>query len=240
MENEDHGPDPVEGEGTKNSATPTSGETFQPPSDGSWVPRERLNTVLEKLALLDKRLDKREEKEKPSREKLLQGVEEGEITQAQADAISEADIIDRVTKNVTSSVDASSKMETQRKMSQDYEAAIPELLDHNSDAYKKGASEYSHLVDVMGQPEDWGTVVVALRSAFGPLDALKTKIKPQLQQNSHEETGGAGGEKSKGTGRQAKLSDRQKDHYTAAIRAGAYTGWDAVFDELGIEKSKKK
>lgn len=230
-------PEPDEGKGTGTLPTSPSEKLFQPPSDGSWVPRSRLNSVLEKQTLLEEQVKDLKKEQEPSRAKLLQGVEQGEISQADADTIWERSITNRVIEKVTGTVDASQKVKDQQRLFQDYETAIPALSDPGSDEYKKASTEYNYLVDSVGQPEGWGTIIMSVRSAFGPIEALKTKIAATVVHETHQETGGSGGApEKKDSGHQSKLTDRQKDYYTSAIRAGAYSNWDAVYDELGIKK----
>lgn len=230
-------PEPNEGEGTGTLPTSPSEKIFQPPNDGSWVPRARLNSVLEKQSLLEEQVKGLKKEQEPSREKLLQGVEQGEISQAAADAIWERSITDRVIEKVTGTVDASQKVKDQQRLFQDYESAIPALSDPSSTEYKKASTEYNYLVDTAGQPEGWGTIIMSVRSAFGPIEALKTKLAATVVHETHQEIGGAGGgPKQKGSSRQSQLTDRQKDYYTNAMKAGAYSNWDEVYDELGIKK----
>ena len=206
-----------------------------PTNDGNWIPRERLNRVIDKVNDLQTQLDTALQAPKEpdvSREELLDKVNLGEMTQAQADGIWEGQITGRVTQNLQNQLVNTISENRANDTIQAYQEAIPELLEDGSPLNIKLFSTYESFRG-FGLPNDAGTMLSAIHATVGPLETARTHKKGKAKVEAHQE-GGSGGE-GKVEGRQSKLTDRQRNYYNGAIRAGAYKDWDEVFDLLGID-----
>lgn len=211
---------------------------FTPPADGSWIPRDRLNTEIDKRRAVENELQKaREASQKPqlTRAQLEVGVESGEITEAERDAYLEEQIEARVTDRITSQL--ASKETEQRVQAQldDYATAVPDIAKEGSDLQSRIAAEYRDLVSYGYDNDDPKTALAAVKAVLGPLSALKaTKAKPK-EPDLHEDFGGGGDGGGGDTGKEVKWNDldgRQKAFYAKAIDRGAYPDRKAVLKEL--------
>ena len=209
---------------------------FVPPTDGSWVPRERLNSMSDENRSLRAQLEdqvKKQNARKPvPRDELLAKVEAGDMSQAEADNIwqgqiesSVADQVEIVVKDTA----AATKMQTELDQ---YEKTVPELSDESSELYAKVAKEYRYLTQTLGMPDVTSTTLAAVRSVVGPADSLKKVTIKKNAGDGHFETGGGNDGKKPGGADKIVLTDRQKDHYRKCIDNGLYPNWDAVYKEL--------
>lgn len=236
----------TDNENQEGSGSPHQGsdQDFQPPRDGSWIPRERLNTVLAKLDGATQRITevekKLEEANKPpehTREELLAKVESGDVSQAAYDEHFARESENRVTRQIGEDLDARQKTVAITAEITAYEEAVPALKDTSSETYQRVAQEYHYQVNTLGQPPGAGTTAMAARSVLGPLSSLRAKI-PEANPQTHGETGGGAGESMVQSGGEKTsmawndLSKRQKEHYETAIRSGAYSDRAAVLEEL--------
>ena len=207
--------------------------TFVPPTDGSYIPRERLNVVLDDNKDLKTRIRELESaKTAPkvySSEELENAVLDGNMSREQVDAIKERQIEDRVTAKLTTALDDRSRVDKQNTQLRDYETALPDLAHEGSDLYNSVVAEYRYLVHELGQDDNDGTMVAAVRSVAGPLSAIKAASKLKKKVEPHQETGGGSGKEET---RRDQLSPRQKDYYEQRIKDGLYKDWDAVHEEL--------
>ncbi len=220
-------------ESTKTADHTGEPQPFVPPTDGSYIPRERLNAVLDDNKTLKTRIGELETaKNAPkvwTKSELDNAVLDGDMAQEQADAIVERQIEDRVTAKLTNTFAQSSKAERQAAEIASYEEALPDLAQQGSDLYNRVMAEYKYLVEELGQDDNNGTIAAAVRSVAGPLSAINATGKLKQVVESHQETGGGAGKKET---RRDKLTPRQRDHYDKMIRGGAYKDWDAVHEEL--------
>ena len=215
------------------------------PNDGSFVPRERLNDVLEDNRLLRGDNDQlrgqvstQQTPPTPEREytrsELGQKVEDGAMSQEEAGRILDTQADRRTKQTVTAAVREAVSETTgnQRLQAQvdSYTAAIPEVAQTGSEARKKVEKEYQYLTG-LGHPQSVATEVAALRAAFGPADLIRSG-KPA--QETHQETGGSDESDDGGSsdGPPKGLSRDAKKHYGDQIDRGMYADWAAVSKEL--------
>ncbi len=224
-----------------------SAEKFNPPSDGSWIPRGRFDAVLNKVTQLTEQMQKIEAAKAPAvstRSDLLKSVDEGEMSQEEADAIWEKNIEDRVTKTVVQATESRNVETDLATKLKEYETAIPALLDESSDTYLKASKEYGYLTNTLKQVPGPGTMLSALRTTLGPVEKLKSTLKLNRVEETHQETGGGSGSPAGSDSdntRWGSLTSRQRKYYDHAIEVGAYpNGREEVLEMHGKGKKKKK
>ena len=169
-----------------------------------------------------------------SRTELRALVDDGRITQDEADNITEKQLRETITKDVTETV-MTRAAETRRvdKINSEYgvyTVALPNVLVPGSEERNKVEKEFQGLVE-LGQPNSKVTEVLAMRSVFGPVEAL---TKPKDTRETHEETLG-GSPPDPGTrtdGIPKGLSQREREYYSDQINKGLYPDWKAVTAEL--------
>ncbi len=232
-------PDPdVPGDSTENNSPPSENNAeFKPPSDGSWVPRERLNKLSAKIDDLSKQLSKQvEEKNTPkpvSRKDLLEKVDAGEMSQVEADEISEKQLEYRVADQVETVIKNTAVATKLQEELSAYENSVPELSDESSELYANVKREYQYLVQTLGMPDTTNTTLAAVRSIVGPANALKKiGIRKQTGDGHQENSGNGTSGSSNSGGKTPQMTTRQKEYYSNGIRNGAYENWDAVYKEL--------
>lgn len=225
---------------------PGDGKTeFVPPKDGSWVPRERLNDVVDKLDRLQTQVDeektKRESAEaqakEVSRETLLESVDAGEMTQAEADNLWEEQIATNVTKRIAGDIKTATTEKNHRDGVKAYEDAVPALCDKNSEVFERVTKEYDHMADELGFARDNATMCAALRAVLGPVKSLKNSVPESSLETYQETAGGGGGSRPQGDV-PAGLTAREKTHYENAIRTGGYKDWNDVAETLKFSRAR--
>lgn len=214
------------------------------PGEGSGIPRERLNEVLAENRTLRSDLDRLQGQvqalQKPSepqreltRSELEQAVEDGRMTQVDAGRILEAQLEKRTQSTVESTVRKTIASATRDQRLQDqinkYTAAIPEIVQAGSEARNKIQKEFQYLTS-LGHPNSLETEVAALRSAYGPVDLIRSGKKVK---ETHAETGG-GDEPSSGGDKDGWPKDmpaKQRHYYRTQIDKGVYPDMAAAKKE---------
>lgn len=214
-----------------------------------WIPKVRFDEVLRRQDKLQEELQAEREQRirleervkaggetKPktyTRAELLAAVENGQITQAQADEAWEAQITAKVTESVTRDwMQHETARERAQRVSSEisrYKAAVPDVTDPASDTRRKVAEEFQYLVSI-GQPRTVETELAALRSVLGPVDRLEKRDVTREKRPTHQEGNGGGGRPPRDGGNPngppANLPPRYKAHYERMIEKGMYSGWD--------------
>ncbi|HSR54117.1 MAG TPA: hypothetical protein VLV83_25085, partial [Acidobacteriota bacterium] len=108
---------------------------------------------------------------------LRQAVEEGRLSEDQAEEIkfkqAEARVRESVTKEVRQELTTN---EMKAKIGGEiarYNASVPDINDRTSQAFAKLQGEYRYLVSLGHDPNDAKTELLAARAAFGPVEALE-------------------------------------------------------------------
>lgn len=225
---------------------------FVPPEDGSWVPKERLDEATGKLkdqlstqtGLLTEarekaaRLEGQLATEKPeptyTRPQLLALVEEGKLSQGEADVAWEQQLETRIEKKFDKKLDQyTTAAQTQSQITAQvatYKELMPDLMRDSEDRSKVQA-EYQYLMGI-GQPPTVATELAAIRSVFGDIETLKKTKQSLKQAETYQETGGGGRPDDAKKGVLKTLSQRETDYYEAGIKKGMYKDWAAVEEEL--------
>jgi hypothetical protein len=189
---------------------------------------------------LREQLAKTTEKKPPTRAELLELVEARELTQEQADALWEKQIIDKATRaaatETTRTVSAEERARRVESELSGYKELVPDVWIDGSPERAKVAKEFEHLVG-LGQSRTKETEAAALRAAFGPLETLRaSKTARSGPSDTHSETGGSKPPADAGKDPLKGLSAREKDHYESKIRQGIYADWNAVKEELKFRR----
>jgi len=121
-----------------------------------------------------------------------------------------------------------------RATAQQYIDAVPQIAVAGSPENMRVQTEYQKLV-ASGSPPNDHTTTIALRFVYGAPERL-TKT-PAGERQVHNETGGrdeSGGDESDDDkdGAPKDLTQRERDHYSRLITAGAYSGWGQVKEEM--------
>ncbi len=225
------------GEGGDQEGTHAASAEFVPPSDGSWVPRSRLDSVLQDVGRLNAQLAVSEASAPravaaalPTHEEIRSQLDNGDITEAQADDIRERRVLQNVQQQV--SVSTVDSVRTQRLNDElaAYVREVPDVSQQGSDSFNHVQTAYRQMVDEDGLPDTSGTQVAAMRQVLGPLTAMQAKKKAE----PYTEEGGGDG----GGGDQAPktlfdgLDSGRRSFYEEGIRQGRYENRDAVEKEL--------
>ncbi len=213
---------------------PDTPAEFVPPTDGSWVPRDRLNREIDRVDKLEAQiqtLNQKPAEDLPSTATLWAKVEDGELSQEQFFTTLESQVEDRVTNKLVGALEQRDTDRGHKTQLERYQDALPDLAVEGTELNTRVSNEYRAMLD-LGLNPDAGTMVAALRSAVGPLEKVKATQSGKLKLGSHEESGGEGSEDGKPDTRMSTLTQRQKDYYGKMISGGAYKDWDAVFEDL--------
>ena len=220
---------------------------FIPPKDGSWVPIDRLNEVIASKGQTERELVElrnevgtlKKAAEAPkeySRAELGQFVDDGRMTQDEADRVIERQATHRIQENVTATVTQTMQQQQQGQAIQAevnrYKAVIPEVTQAGTAERARVETEYQYLVGI-GNTPDASTELTALRSVYGPVESLQKGERQETE--THQETGGGQSETGKSTntdGAPAGLTTAEKSYYQDQIGKGIYAGWDQVKDEM--------
>lgn len=235
------GADPVEGEATTD-------KTFVPPKDGSWVPREKLNKVLERLHRAEGQIEalktshtsppnapaNRAPAKPVTRASLMAEVEAGRMTREQAETVWENQIVRKATENAISHVAQVSQQTTVQARLAEYEERFPDLRDPDSDLFKAATAELAGMLNT-GLPDTLATTLVAVEKALGLLARTKAP-RPGGEPNAE---GGSSGYGAAGPVRKpgepikwGDLDKRQQDYYDKCIEHGQYADRAAVLKTL--------
>ncbi len=205
-------------------------DEFVPPTDGSWIPVDRLNQVLDQVRDLKDEVStlRKPEEKTVSREEILRAVEDGDMTQVEADTLFKNEITKDVLSGVQNLLQTRDREASNEAILISYQESVPDLGKVGTDLNTRLSNEYNYMIG-LGSPDNSATMVAAIRSVAGPLDIVRAKGRLKLEADE----GGGGGADDEGEDKKS-LTKRQKEHYTAAIKAGAYLNWDEVHKELGL------
>jgi len=188
--------------------------TDTPGDDGKYVPRERLNEIIqenrtlsERLATLEGRLTevsrqtqtqtrdtapKVEEPTDYTRAQLNQAVTDGKISAARAEDIWQEQLDRRIERQIergtVTAVTAVNRVQRMQADIEYYRTAKPDAFLENGNKDRKAVhDEYLHLTQTMGLPATQETELVALRTVFGP---PKASVQERQHRESHRDVMG--------------------------------------------------
>jgi hypothetical protein len=238
---------------------------FKPPSDGSWLPKVRVDEMVNEargaaarageeaqraraeLEALKAEKAKPQEAKPISRSELKQLVDDGKITQDAADAHWEAQVVK--TAETKARAAAADEVQGQQRESvvkrqlEEYRTLIPAAWEVGAKERAKAEKEFKALVE-MGFPDNKVTEVAALRAAFGDPEVIRASRSTGKNGpgESHVEVGG--GDRPGETGADVDgapkgLTEREKSHYQNLINRGIVKDWKAVAEERKFAKAKQ-
>lgn len=250
--------DPADEGETKGEGAGTEGRK---PKDQDTVPRARLDQEIAnrrrqelELAELKGRLEAVESRGSNgggggdkvwTASELREAVEEGQITQAQADDIVHRQTQQEIDKRVRSAIEANTKETGVRQEAERYLEALPDINVEGSEMRAKFLTEYNWLLQ-RGYARDDSTALLAMRTAFGDVSQLGAAPKGEREPapenaGSQEEPGGEGGE---AAARWPKwMSKRQRDYYDGQIARGFYKDRKDCIEKMkkyGSDRSLQK
>lgn len=183
-----------------------------------------------------------------TRSELRELVEAGRMNEDQMEDILDRQRDDRTAKliqnTVRTTVDTNTVEQTVVSQITEYRKLRPDVMVEGSEDRQKVQNEFDFLVQSGDDAESLSTQLKALRSAFGPVDGLRSlKVVPKKE--SHMElSGGSGGANQPGKSKEdtsrppADLSPDERAYYDGAIRTGIYSGWAEVHAEMKFSDSK--
>lgn len=221
------------------------------PGDGDkQIPESRLKAALANQAqqlkaefearLAEATKPKAEAPQRYSKAQLSAAVERGDISQEQADQTWEAQLRAEVrTEAREEALETVSQAERKRLVDSEvnrYSTVAPEILEAGHATRTEIQNAYNGLL-ALGQKPSAATQLAAIRQVLGPIDKLERARSGRFQRESHQETGGAGGEsggqRKAGNGKLAdQLSASAREHYETGIKRGRYKDWAEVEAEL--------
>jgi len=166
---------------------------------------------------------------------LLQLVDAGQISQAEADQVWENQIRLESREDVKTLLDDKEKMGRVGTEISEYRKYVTGLDEYGNENRNKVQTEYDALVD-RGLPNDPRTELAALKAVFGNISALQAKAEAKKATKEARETSQeVGGEKSETSASDSdvikNLTPRQKAHYER-LMGTYYKNWDDVRKEL--------
>lgn len=163
---------------------------------------------------------------------LKQMVDQGKLTESQALDIREKQQTERmqqmIDSAVTNAVGTTKRTSVVNEGIERYVNAIPALNDVGSPERRKAEKEFARLRD-LGLEDNQTTNLLAMQTAFGPVESLEASKETAGRGESHEETGGSGGKDTpSGSGWPKDMPKRNREHYEGQIAKGRYTKESAV------------
>lgn len=221
--------------------------------------KERNNSLSERAAALEARLQQESDARKALEEKLnaqevkkpqvysradLQTlVDNGRISENEMESIlerqREAKIEEKVLRKVEERTAAMQQDAMLEREFQRYKAVVPDVWKEGAEQRQKVSQEFAYLRS-QGLPNSKATELAALRTVLGPIDALEKRF--EVQRESLQETHGATNDSPEGesSGPRNIPADLKSD-YERLISRGVYSGWDDknLKEELALYRKKR-
>ena len=167
-----------------------------------------------------------------TREQLKVFIEEGKITEAQADEYREKLIEQRLERKFKEKLDKESTATKILGEIDQYKQLIPDVMVPGSESRQKYEQEYKYMVRELGLPDNYATQLAATRAAFGDLSMVKTRTATKqavVSRESFEETHTASNGSQKATKPfRDTLPQYKIEHYEKMIKAGVHKDWKEV------------
>jgi hypothetical protein len=246
-------------------------DNWTPPKDGSWIPtvrmqeavgkeRDRATEALSQAAELRAQLAREQEarvrleeqvnkapkeSEKPTvtRAQLRKKVEEGTITQEQADEFMDAQMRESLKKDMKVQLEehqqVTARSEMVRNEVEKYIQIDPELDTNGSDSKKQFNTRFNELVD-LGYGATPETELLALREIYGPSNRLKEKTRDVRDTHGETHTPNREGSKQSNSEVPKGITDKLRSHYEKCFEIGMYPGgWENADVKEELKYAKK-
>lgn len=240
-------------------------DKFVPPKDGSWVPRSRMNEAVDKVRgelmsereariRLEEKVNQLSETKSKEAEtaytpaQLRAFVEDGRISQEQADSIyqkqQQQEIDRRIAKAVQESTARNEETRSVTMKLEAYKGLIPDLMSDGSQSRAKVAQHYRRLVATFGQQQpdsigDQRIQLAACEAAFGTVEDIQRRKSLDMTSESRETHQDSGSDSDSGVAESKvarRLDARQRSYYQRMIDNGFYKDWKEVEAELKYAK----
>ncbi len=177
-----------------------------------------------------------------TRIELAKLVEDGQITEVQADTVMDnqlrAEVRTEISEQTARGIKNSAIAVNVHTGLAEYKKYLPDLNTPGSENRTKVTAEYSRLVNDFDMPPSEATELIALEKVFGPVSLLKPR---KSGRQTHQETGGSSssgtGKGKKGGSLFDKLSTDRKQYYNSKIASGLYKDEKAVEEELKFARA---
>ena len=220
------------GEEAADAALKEQAEAFRTGMEAERAKRQALEREMAELKGEVKALSTKpaEAKKEITRSELARLVEDGKLTQSEADQLwdeQQAEVIKKTVQDaVTSTVGQQTKAQRVQAGLDSYRSVLPDLDVQGSEARSKVEAEYGYLVNTLGYPKSAETELAALRAAFGPAERLRTG---RTERETAQEVGSDGGGEPPTDDKAPKgLSAANRRYYEEQIERGLYKDWDHV------------
>lgn len=176
-----------------------------------------------------------EAKREFSRAELKRLVDDGKVSQEEADRTLDDQQDKRIERTVRKTVDSTIGQQTQAQRVKSevdrYKTALPDIVNEGTEARAKAGAEYQYLTG-LGHPDSVVTELAALRAAFGPADRLVTgRVERETSQDVGSDAG-PGSDNSE-DGIPKTLTAREREFYKERVGPGKlYPDWKTVENEL--------
>jgi len=224
-----------------------TGKEFVPPTDGSWVPRDRLNAETDKRKALEGNVEelrqevaglKQPQVKVYSEQELQSYVDAGQITDAQMQKQlrqqDNATTRTSLKSEITAEIRAEAKDEKLSAQISAYTRKVPDLDVDGTEAASRVEKVYKFNTNECGMPKGRGAMLAALRQVYGPAETLQLKGQPVVE--TYSETGGGSGASPppNSEGKPKGLSAREDAYYSSKVGTALYPTWKDVEKELSF------
>lgn len=216
------------GQGEDSGDSPPRKEEIEGLRRALAAERNEKRTLKSKLDELSASVD--ELKKKPSKEythaELQSFVDDGRMSQAEADRIREQQMERKLEERVSERLESkTSAKELEGRLNaelQRYLEVHPEIATEGSKERNLVAEEYQRQLS-LGKPDNLQTEIDALSVVFGPSSRLQKAREKEAE--THQDVGSDSGGKPSSKGA-PKLPAHVKEHYEKLIKMRHYSGWD--------------
>jgi hypothetical protein len=234
----------------KSQESTASGDSENASSGDKMIPFDRFKKVNDEKNSLQEQVSellqgkntlgvaskaKAEEVEKPqpvfTRQELNKFLDDGKISQEQMDNILDNQNQTKIDQGVKNAVGKQAQDELTSTGLTRYMTARPEAIVEGTDDRRRVTAQFNKLIEE-GQPNNKATELLALKIAFGPIEALEAASVGSHDRMTHQDAGGEGGDDNVTDSSPKDLTSRQRRFYQSKIDQGIYSDWDAVKSEL--------
>ena len=172
---------------------------------------------------------------------LRTAVDEGRMTEAEAEGIRDRQSERRIETKLTGKFEdvLSSRQMTERVGTEigRYKTAVPEIADQDSVQFTKARGEFDYLVSLGHDPKDPRTELQAARAAFGSIESLEA-VGEKRPRETYSETGGGADPDDAGddnSGWPKAMNADSRRYYQDLINKGVYSDRKAAVEEFSYK-----